>query len=118
MKKKLVFALILTLILGVVLAAWYLTSLLSFVSFPAYRPMRPVQIPGMAAVSIDALLNPSEPEPVDINKLRDTLHTEIRHQAGAHHDAFIDLGDLGNRDSVPLLINALGWHLPRKDKNG
>jgi hypothetical protein len=117
LKKKFIFASILTLILGVVLTAWYLSSFLNFISIPAYRVMRPVQIPGMAAVSIDALLNPPEPEPVDINKLRDILHMEIRHQVGAHHDAFIYLGDLGNKDSVPLLITALGWHLPIKDGN-
>jgi hypothetical protein len=39
----------------------------------------------------------------------------ISHRIGAPHDAFLHLREIGNRDSVPLLIRALRWQRPPKD---
>jgi hypothetical protein len=46
------------------------------------------------------------------NDQRRLCHRLISHRIGAHHDAFLQLQDIGNKDSVPLLIRALKWQAP------
>ncbi|PKL49491.1 MAG: hypothetical protein CVV42_05770 [Candidatus Riflebacteria bacterium HGW-Riflebacteria-2] len=45
-------------------------------------------------------------------ELRIICHKIISYKYGNHHDAFVTLIQIGNPDSVPLLINALKWHEP------
>jgi hypothetical protein len=40
-------------------------------------------------------------------------HRIISHRIGAPHDAFLHLQEIGNKDSVPLLIRALRWQDPK-----
>ncbi|MBU1108053.1 MAG: hypothetical protein KKB51_15380 [Candidatus Riflebacteria bacterium] len=42
-------------------------------------------------------------------KLRTLCHKIISHRLGNHHDAFITLENVGNRDSIPYLLHALSW---------
>ena len=46
------------------------------------------------------------------NEIRDLCHHIISHRPGAPHDAFLHLRRSGNAESVPLLIQALGWQKP------
>ena len=41
--------------------------------------------------------------------IRSTCHTILRHRMGNHHDAFVALEEVGNKDSIPYLIRALKW---------
>ena len=42
-------------------------------------------------------------------RIRNACHTVLRHKIGNHHDAFVALEDIGNKDTIPLLIRALKW---------
>ena len=47
-----------------------------------------------------------------IEEQRDLCHRIISHRFGDHHDPFLLLCRIGNKDSVPLLIRALSWQKP------
>jgi hypothetical protein len=46
------------------------------------------------------------------NDQRRLCHRLISHRIGAHHDAFLHLRKIGEKESVPLLIRALKWQAP------
>ena len=48
-------------------------------------------------------------------KVRTLCHRIISHRIGNHHDAFLALDAVGNRDSIPYLIRALKWQRPPED---
>lgn len=43
------------------------------------------------------------------DEIRDLCHKAISTRFGFHHDAFLALSEIGNAESVPLLIRALKW---------
>lgn len=45
-------------------------------------------------------------------KARTACHKVLSHRFGNHHDAFVLLGNVGNTESIPYLINALQWQSP------
>jgi len=45
-------------------------------------------------------------------KARNACHKVLSHRYGNHHDAFVILGNVGNAESIPYLINALQWQSP------
>jgi hypothetical protein len=45
-------------------------------------------------------------------KARNAGHKVLSHRFGNHHDAFVILGNVGNAESIPYLINALQWQSP------
>ncbi|MCI5208383.1 MAG: hypothetical protein D3910_06225 [Candidatus Electrothrix sp. ATG2] len=44
------------------------------------------------------------------DEIRQLCHRAISTRFGAHHNAFLSLAQMGNAESVPLLIRALKWH--------
>ena len=51
------------------------------------------------------------------DEIRSTCHQVLRFPWGCHHDAFLALADIGNSESVALLIRARKWQSP-PDKDG
>ena len=50
------------------------------------------------------------------DEIRRVCHRVIRTPWGNHHDAFILLQEVGDADSIPLLIRALQWQKPAGEK--
>jgi hypothetical protein len=48
-------------------------------------------------------------------ELRSVCHKVLRFPIGLHHDAFIILTEVGNKDSVPIIIRSLKWQTPPKE---
>jgi len=47
---------------------------------------------------------------MDRTEIREVCHQVISHRLGNHHDAFLALEQVGNHESIPLLIRASSWH--------
>lgn len=43
------------------------------------------------------------------DEIRMTCHQVLRFPLGCYHDAFLSLAEIGNAESVPLLIRSLKW---------
>ena len=49
-------------------------------------------------------------------KTRNACHKILKHRLGNHHDAFLAIESVGNKDSIPYLIRALKWQTEKHEK--
>jgi len=76
------------------------TTAATWVYFEIWLPSRMIANSSKWETDCNGYLVPGE-------KIRDTCHKVLKYRFGNHHDAFIALVRVGNKDSIPYLIRAL-----------
>ena len=94
---------------GIVLAVLFVCVVITWFSIEFILPVRTV-------CNRDWLYSDFQEDYALRKKIRNACHKILRYRIGNHHDAFIAIIEVGDKDSIPYLIRALKWqHVEHKD---